>query len=337
MSRRTAVRVAIGVGACLVIGVLAVAHAVIGRTVFSPEKPVLAYVRAIEEGRASDALALAEVDVPTDERGLLADEVYAEVPDRPTDGRVTEVARRGGNAIVVVESRQSGATVSSHYDVRTNGRHLLLWDRWELAAQTVPTTSVYSALPRVATPFAVNGVDQLGGEGAFRAFPGTYTVSLAIPEGAEDLIGSESVEVTVSADAFSSSLVTESALAHVLTDRAHTDVVAATEDHITSTCLAARSLDVPECAISSWAYRAEEATGVTWTSAGQPTVSPAVQDGRLVAEVSGDARVAYDLPERAFREASSEEEVVAYAFTIRFETEGGALVRPEVDRHGFFD
>lgn len=337
LSRRTAVRVGIAVGACLVLGLLAVVHSVIGRMVFSPDKPVLAYVRALEEGRASDALALAEVDVPTDARGLLTDEVYADVPDRPTDGRVTEVSRRGGNATVVVESRQDGATVTSFYDVRTTGRQLLLWDRWELAAQEVPTTSVYSVLPRAADPFVVNGVEHAAGDGEFRAFPGTYTVSLAIPDGAEGLIESETVDVTVSADAFSVYLGVSDSIEHRLTDQAHGVVVAATEDHLATACFASTSLDVPDCAITTWEYRADEATGVTWAGVGSPTITPTVEKGRLVAEVSGDARLTYDLPERGFRAASSVDDVVAYAFSIRFETEDGALVRPEVDRHGFWD
>jgi hypothetical protein len=339
VSRRTAVLVGVGLaGVVVLLGGAVAAHAIVSRVVYSPEKPVLAYLEAVEAGRASQALELLGSDVPAERAGLLTDEVYADVPDRPTGGRVVEVTRRGSTAVVTVESEQAGRTVEQTFYLRKDGRELLLFDRWRLSEFDVPVARVWGVLPYDVDTFTVDGVEFPAQDGEFPALPGTYTVSLPQPEGSEGVVVSDSVTVTVQPDGrLLEELGYDETLGYTLSDEAAAAAEEQTAEFVASTCLGTTALSVEECDIDVWEWRADEATDVVWTAVGEPELVTTLDGGMVVVEVSGDARVTYNLPARDYYDAESVEDEVSYDFYVRYRTEGGRLVDPETSRYGFWD
>lgn len=325
-------------GVAVLVGVLAGAHGLVARTLFSPDEPVLAYVNALEEGRADDAMALAGIVVPDARGTMLTDAVYADVADRPTGARVTKVVREGDVGIVTVQSEQAGATVSQEFWVRKDGRQGLVFDRWVLDAVEVPTVGVWEVLPRTSDAFVVNGVEHVGASGDFLALPGTYTLSLSVPEGGADLVESTTVEMTVRPDgrlADGADMTTK--LRRGFTDAGRLAVLTAATDVVASSCLGAPVLEVDDCGIRNWVTRGDEALDVSWAAKGDPEVTPEINGQHVVVEVKGEATVSYHLPARSFYDAEDRAEDVGYRFWVRFELADGELVNPELDRYGSWD
>jgi hypothetical protein len=337
VNRRTAILVTVGVlGVVVLIGGTVAARAIVSKVAFSPDKPVLAYVEAVQDGRVSDAFALADPDVPTAERGLLTDEIYGAVENRPTGAKVTDVHVEGDDAWVTVESKQDGSTVSESFHVRKEGREFLVFDRWVLEAPYVPVVDVVALLPYDVDGFVVNGVEQDASGSAFRALPGTYTISLPLSEDAEGLVLSDSAQVTVLPDGnLLGGLESADFLTYQLTDEATQQAEALAAEFVQTQCLAAATLTVEECGLSIWEYREDEATGVAWAADGEPTVEAGLDaENSLVVNVSGDVTVSYALPEREFYPAEQVTDSSSYDLWISYTFDGGTLVQSEVEQYG---
>ncbi|WP_448630725.1 hypothetical protein [Cellulomonas soli] len=185
-------------GGTFVVGGLIGASSIISSVVFGPEAAVEAYVSAIEDGRVSDAFALADPDLPTGERTLMTDKIYGAVKDRPTGGHITDVEKSGGSAWVTVESKQDGATVTQRLELHKQGHSFLLFDHWVLTSPEMPVVDLYSALPMDASTVLVNGtMVDMESSTTVSVLPGTYTVSLVVPKGSEDLLTSSETSFTV--------------------------------------------------------------------------------------------------------------------------------------------
>ncbi|WP_309058179.1 hypothetical protein [Streptomyces sp.] len=328
---------AAGVGAVVVVGVVAVATSIVSRVAFSPEKPVLAYLAAIEEGRAADALELAGITLRDGDGLLLTDEVYAEVADRPTASRVTSVVRRGKSAAVSVRSEQAGGSVSETFQVRSDGRRMLFFDRWVLHDHPIPELSVLSALPHEADAFLVDGVAHSADDGRVLVLPGTYTVELAPPEGAEGLITSDAIEVTVDAGSWYESVSHRHVLSYELTAEGVAAAESATADFLESTCLSGTERALEDCGFTTWPLRADEAENTRWAFSGTPTVEVGLDRGAITAEISGTTRATYEVAETAYRAGGTAERVDDFGFWLRFPAQDGALGAPEPSRYGYWD
>src|SRR5699024_11324735 len=108
MSKRSKVLLLSGLGVVVVAAGAWIAHAVLARTVFGPEDTAEAYLQAIVDGRAEDAIEAIGPNVTDEQRVLVTDEVYKAAEDRPDRFELGEVDRDGDRAKVNAEIFQSG-------------------------------------------------------------------------------------------------------------------------------------------------------------------------------------------------------------------------------------
>lgn len=332
VNRRTAVVVGLGVlGLVVLVGVAAGARAVVANLAFSPSAPVEEYVAAIQAGRVADAFAIADPDVPMSERGLLTDEVYAAVENRPTGGRVTWVDTRGNDAWVTVESKQDGATVTEEFHLTKRGREFLVFDRWVLEAPSIPDVDAMDVVPYGVDSFEVNGVLQTGDARMFRALPGEYTLTLPVSEDAQGLVSSSEVTGTVRSDSYSlHGLSSTDQLAYSLSDDAVSAAERKAADYVSATCAGATTVTVKECDLDIWEFRDDEATDVVWVFGDTTYEASLDSNGMLAVHVSGDATVSYNLPARSFRDAESPTKETTFEFWIWYTFTDGELVQAGV-------
>jgi hypothetical protein len=180
----TAVAVAAGAVGMLVLG--AVGAVVLGQVsmrVHGPQQLAEDYLAALEDGRATDALALVPAAVIEDEYGvistdltLMTDAVYAEATDRPTDGRVSEVVVDGTRATITVRYRQGATSVTQTLTARKTGTTAGFVDEWELEPMAHGFIDMGGA--SVVGTLTV-GTQELDASmlWTMTALPGTYTVT----------------------------------------------------------------------------------------------------------------------------------------------------------------
>lgn len=339
VNRRTAVVVGLGVlGLVVLVGVAAGARAVVSNLAFSPSAPVEEYVAAIEEGRVADAFAIADPDVPMSERGLLTDEVYGAVENRPTGGHVTRVESQGNNAWVTVESKQDGATVTEEFYLTKRGREFLVFDRWVLEAPSIPVVEAMGVVPYRVESFEVNGVLQTRAAQTFRALPGEYTLTLPVSEDAQGLLSSSEVTGTVRSDSrFLDGLSSMDPLAYSLTDEAVSAAESMAADYVSATCASATTVTVEDCDLDIWEFRDDEATDVVWVFGDTTSEVSLDSNGLLAVHVSGDATVSYNLPASGYRDAESPTEKTSFDFWIWYTFADGELVQAGVTDYGYWD
>ena len=326
-------------GAVVLIGAALGARAVASNVLFSPKAPVEAYVSAIEGGHASDALALADPDLPSAQRTLLTDDVYGAVENRPTGGHITDVETSGDDAWVTVESKQDGATVTQELHLSKQGHAFLLFDRWVLDSPEIPSVDLYAALPTDATSVLVNGVEvDVSDASAFSALPGTYTVSLPVPEGSDELLTSTEADVAVEwSDEYGSAYLDyDDALTYALTDDAASQVEELATEYLTKDCIGVGTLTVETCGLDIWEYREDEATDVAWTLDGDPTLETTLESPEeILVHVSGSATVSYNLPAADYWPAESPVEADDYEFWITYSMSSGTFVQTDVSEWGW--
>lgn len=333
--RRTPVLVGAGavVALVLVVGVLGF----VSTRVASPTGPVTQYLAAVEEGRLSDAFAIGAHDVPAEHRGLLDDELYADVPDRPTGANVVDVSRTGSTAYVLVESLQDGAVVQQEFQVTKQGRRMLVLDRWVLTSVSVPEVEVWELLPTKVEAFAVDGVVQPVGATSFRAMPGTYTLSLPVVEGSQDLVTSTETTVTVQPGGYGYKQRTQvgEKLEYSVTDAGATAAGKAAESYLEAHCEAATSSEVEACALRLWGYRVNEDT-VSW-ALGDPTTEVEMDrsGSSVVVHVTGEAAAAYETNATSYSEAEAYLEAAEFDFYLRLPLTEDGFGAPEFSKYTF--
>jgi hypothetical protein len=177
VTRRTKVA-AVTVGSLLVLAVgAAIAVSAVNDRRYSPERLVRDYLAAVSAGRASEALRVADVDVPAADRMLLTDAVLGRATDRPDAVGIVAVQRVGDQATVTARFDVAGDKVTQVFTLHRAGRQWLVFDAWSLDPPALPVLSVTANV----SPVSVNGasVDLADGSRELPALPATYTLDVA--------------------------------------------------------------------------------------------------------------------------------------------------------------
>ncbi|MDO5701488.1 MAG: hypothetical protein Q4P36_08500 [Bowdeniella nasicola] len=187
----------------VVIGLGVAAYAYIqyqSRTTYAPEARVEAYLQALVDGRASDALELSDMNAATAQRVLLTDEVYRAADMRPTDFRIDDVqAATDAEEQAYADDSPAGEEASKHvtveasitidskrypmvFELRRAGSVDMFFDDWQIMSS--PASGLY--LIPMSENVTVNGVEVSVPEVPddiddplllLPALPGNYTVS----------------------------------------------------------------------------------------------------------------------------------------------------------------
>lgn len=179
IDRRRAKIWAIAAGAlvlALIAGVIAVGQ--INSRFYGPDGVVRSYLSKLSSGDAEGALALADVDVPVEERTLLTNEVLSSAAARPDSISITDTEVDGDTAIVTAEFDLGGSKSDVQIDVRKVGKRGIFFNDWRLASPNLGRVVVET--PNLSQ-VNVNGVTVPTADGmlSLPAFPALYTVSLA--------------------------------------------------------------------------------------------------------------------------------------------------------------
>ncbi|WP_299304382.1 hypothetical protein [uncultured Brachybacterium sp.] len=272
-ARKLLIRGGIAVGGAFVLLVgIAIAFNVISSTVFSPEKRVEAYLSALQEGDAAQAVEISAPNAPTAQQVLLTNAIAGSAENRISSYEILDSEKSGDDDVVVTATVfQDGVSTTRTFLVERNGRTALVFPEWRMGE----TEYAYLVLevPEGASTLLVNGqevaVESLAVEGGYAAsavLPGQYTVSL--PEVSE-FIDSEESAVFVPADPegwYELYAAPTYALSEAGTAEVQSQVEAALDECATSTEAS------PEgCPFSAWASSMVEGSG-SWTIDTYPTV-----------------------------------------------------------------
>ncbi|UMG93558.1 hypothetical protein [Nocardioides sp. TF02-7] len=176
--RARAKRALIGVGVVGGLGLVGfVAVSVVGSTMFDPEQRAEAYLDALVDGAAAEALELAPVDGDEAADALLTDEVYGAADDRITGYEITQVEELGDTVLVTVdlEGVEEGDDVT--LTLESDGRSGLFFEDWKLVDGGL-ATEVTVSVPEDSASLQVNGVEVEASAGTdvdLWALPGSYT------------------------------------------------------------------------------------------------------------------------------------------------------------------
>ncbi|MEH0059727.1 hypothetical protein QDX25_07405 [Auritidibacter ignavus] len=298
MSRKTKRNLLIVLIAVVVLAGLIVAffvtRSVLASSTFGPDKKVEEYLQAVVDGEASTAVELADPNVTNDRRGLLNDEVYAAVENRPTEYRIGEVGEQddAGNVTVEAFLTQDGREYPITVELTAEGNQAVLFDDWRITS--APWSYVY--MSQGPSTLEVNGVEtelspategteisegpspedsdyfsdepqdgdvdvpSLDEPGMMPALPGTYTFQA--PEGSTYVFYGDDISITVTAE---TSDPTAAEIVHFeqqYTDQLIEDVVADVESRLASCVTNENVIVVPECEAVSYESTIYEATRI---------------------------------------------------------------------------
>src|SRR5699024_11668476 len=110
-------------------------HTVLARTVFGPEETAEAYLQAVVDGRAEDALEIMGPNVTDELRALATDEVYQAAEDRPDRFELGDVNYAGSAANDVTVDAiiyQSGKAYSLELGLSESGTQAMAFNDWDL-------------------------------------------------------------------------------------------------------------------------------------------------------------------------------------------------------------
>lgn len=122
---------------------------------FGPQQKVEEYLTAIVDGRASDALALLDVNVTSTERVLLSDDVYAAADNRPTEFRIDDVEYGEDAVQVTAQVKQEGKNYPIVFTLVADGRQSMFFDDWRITSGMEQNLFVFQATDTLN----VNGID----------------------------------------------------------------------------------------------------------------------------------------------------------------------------------
>ncbi|QIN30218.1 hypothetical protein [Brevibacterium luteolum] len=159
----------------LVASIIAVGQ--INSRFYGPDGVVRSYLSKLSSGDAEGALALADVDVPVEERTLLTNEVLGNAAARPDSISITDTEVDGDTAVVTAEFDLGGSKSDVTMDVRKVGKRGIFFNDWRLASPGLGQVVVET--PNLSQ-VNVNGVTVPTADGmlSLPAFPALYTVSL---------------------------------------------------------------------------------------------------------------------------------------------------------------
>ena len=275
MSKRSKVLLFSGLGVVVVAAGAWIAYAVLARTVFGPEDTAEAYLEAIVDGRAEDALEALGPNVTDDQRVLVTDEIYQAAEDRPDRFELGEVSRDGDTATINAELFQSGKSYPVELVLTKSGRQAVVFSDWALDGGDVAGRALYASGPSQLTVNDVeidiepSGEDAQTDENGFGAdateqetgsdaldeqaedlgqvlLPGTYTFTA--PESSKYLSHGEDLQLTVTPGETASEPIE---FKQHYTAEFQDDVVEEIEKRLES-CIADKDIRLENCEAASW-------------------------------------------------------------------------------------
>ncbi|WP_159798388.1 hypothetical protein [Puerhibacterium puerhi] len=332
---RKARRVVLGVvGAVVLVGLAVGARSVVNATVFGPEKVVARYAEALADGRPSAAFAVADPDVPSEQRDLLTDQFYADVEHRVTGADVRGASVSGDTATVEVVYDQDGAKASQTYTLTREGHRFGVFDSWTLQTPPVVTVdlSAYVLDPSLES-YAVNGVERTTADAGFvlHLLPGAYEVT--VPE--QPLLESASLSFTVGADGSTEGLestdVDQALLGYWPADETLRTAEEQARAHLDG-CMASTEVEVPDCFFEAWVWD-DDVRDVTWSLDDEPQLEASVDTATsVIVHVSATASMTGLDPADPDSSWDSDQEVTSDAWVdyyVPFTIEDGELVQGE--------
>ena len=285
----------------VVVLILLIAGGIVGYSVgtaaHAPENQVTAYLDALVDGDAAEALKLAGTEVDADADVLLTNKAYAEVADRPSAYEIGRTTTSGDTATVTATITQGDAELTEEFTLQKDGKDAIFFDKWALEEVPLGTITVGMTGPSAVAP-AVGGIAIPEGAESLRALPGTYEVGLAEDN---EFYSVEAQQVTV--EGFTGSAAAPSAdLTVALTDagtQKANDAVNAWLD----ACQASTEFDPAGCSFYATGKNpAYTYTNTTWTLDPRPTFTIGEWNGtgyRVSTGATGQANLKADIRDNA--------------------------------------
>lgn len=265
-AKRAVVGVAV-VGGLGLIGIITVS--IIGAAAFNPEKQAEAYLDALIDADAEEALSLSSLDGDEASDDLLNNEIYGAAEDRPTGYEITDVEKDGDTATVTVdlEGVEDGDDVE--LVLEADGRRAVLFRDWKVADGGL-ASDVTVSMPASSTTLEANGVvltDGGAGEDVdFWALPGSYTFN---PYGDSKWLESGGSRTVVPAsDSYGIYAELDDPMP---TTELKERVDSAIEEWVNG-CMAATEVDPADCPQDAYPS-GDKQRKVAWTLGTMPTVS----------------------------------------------------------------
>lgn len=300
MSRKSKVLLFCGLGV-LVLGAAAwISHTVLARTVYGPQHTAEAYLQAVVDGRADDALQAVGPNVTDELRALATDEVYQAAEDRPDSFELGDVDRDGSTTMVEATVYQSGKSYPLELELTTSGTQAGVFSDWAIESGDLAGRAVYTAGPSQLTVNEVDvdveptghqneentanepddelddeSVERLAGETGQVLLPGTYTFTA--PEGSEYLSHGDDLELTITPGQVSTTPIEFN---QSYTSAFEDDAISQIEQRLES-CLADATIRIDDCEAASWedtAWTAMTDMERTWDRAPEVELVPANSD-----------------------------------------------------------
>ncbi|GAA1859846.1 hypothetical protein GCM10009813_21380 [Brevibacterium marinum] len=236
---------------------------------FGPEAAVEKYFSELSDGDAEGALKMADVDVPSEQRQLLTNDILGAANALPDDVTVEDAQVDGSSATVSASYDVGGSKSTTSFSLHKVGKKALLFDEWKLQAPELFYLSVET--PGLST-VKVNGidVDTDGGGLALPAFPGMYSIGLSEET---DLVSADAVEARAFfADDADMEGAEPALLAAQPTDAFRTEVDKQVKTLIDS-CAKKTVAQADGCPFGSYSAESYDATNIKWSISSYPTVS----------------------------------------------------------------
>ncbi|HIY85150.1 MAG TPA: hypothetical protein H9822_01710 [Candidatus Yaniella excrementavium] len=313
MTRKSKILLWTGAGVVVLVVAGWIAHTVLARTVFGPEETAEAYLQAVVDGRAEDALEIMGPNVTDELRALATDEVYQAAEDRPDRFELGDVNYAGSAANdVTVDATiyQSGKAYPLELGLSESGTQAMVFNDWDLQTGMVSGRALYATGPSQLTVNEVEIEVEPSGLGTtedssspayegqnidgwlkqhgFVLLPGTYT--FAAPESSQYLSHGQDLELTITPGEH---LQTPIEFNQGYTEAFETDVIAEVEQRLES-CLADETIRIADCEAASWedtGWNAMTNMERTWATTPEielvPVETDAYGDGVDLTEYSG--------------------------------------------------
>lgn len=281
---------------------------------FGPEATVEKYFSELSDGDAEAALKMADVDVPSEQRQLLTNDILGAAKALPKDVTVEDAEVNGSSATVSATYDVGGSKSTTSFSLHKAGKKALFFDDWKLQAPELFYLSVETpGLSKVK----VNGIDIDTNDSGLSlpAFPGMYSIGLAEET---DLVSADEIEARAFfADDADMEGYEPALLAAQPTDAFRTEVNKQVKTLIDS--CAKKTVAQPDgCPFGSYSAESYDATNIKWSISSYPTAS--------VGDSSGEG---YFDPEESTGPNGGP------AWPISTETTGEAFVTGKYD--SFFD
>ncbi|WP_257943908.1 hypothetical protein [Brevibacterium aurantiacum] len=266
--KATLVGVISGSAVLAIIAALIVVTQVNGNT-FSPEAAVEKYFSELSDGDAEGALKMADVDVPSEQRQLLTNDVLSAAKALPKDVTVEDAEINGNSATVTATYDVGGSKGTTNFSLHKAGKKALFFDDWRLQAPELFYLSVETpGLNKVK----INGIDiETSQSGlALPAFPGMYTIGLSEET---DLVSADEIETRAFfAEEGDSEGYEPALLAAQPTDAFRTEVNKQVKTLIDS--CAKKTVAQPDgCPFGSYSAESYDATNLKWSISSYPTAT----------------------------------------------------------------